>query len=87
VPAEYRTKQVIFHPYLGYVNHPDRTDDPLLGSNNHGFQDATLIFKGRDRDAIFVDDCWHYSDAGYELIFGLIVKALEDKGKGGSKAS
>lgn len=38
VAETYQTKQVIFHPYLGYVNHPDRDDDPVYGVNNHGFQ-------------------------------------------------
>jgi hypothetical protein len=36
ISAQYQIKQVVFHPYLGYINHEGRRD--AYGANNHGFQ-------------------------------------------------
>jgi hypothetical protein len=72
------------HQY-GWVIEPVNKFYPLylkraekLRENGVNFLDATMAFKGKDRDIMFADDCCHYNFKGYEILFNIVANKLSN---------
>jgi hypothetical protein len=50
---------------------------PELQKNGVDILDGTMVFK--DHPEVWVDDCCHFSDGGYEILFKLIAEHLAKK--------
>jgi hypothetical protein len=49
---------------------------PELESAGVRILDATMLFSGEDNRRIFLDDCCHYTDQGYEILFEAIARRV-----------